>query len=101
MGVILSAAKDLSRPFVQQPHLTYPYRIRARKPPVIHPGDEAPFLIWRGEGSAQGFSKVEGVKKTSQSSKMKVIEKHFHEGETRNGLYYIGGTGHRNSTAAL
>jgi hypothetical protein len=32
---------------------------------------------------------------------MKVIEKHFHEGETRNGLYYIGGTGHRNSTTAL
>jgi hypothetical protein len=28
--------------------------------------------------SAQGFSKVEGVKKTSQSDRMKVIENHFH-----------------------
>ena len=26
----------------------------------------------------QGFSKVEGVKKVSQSCRMKVIEKHFH-----------------------
>jgi len=25
---------------------------RARKPPVIHPGAEAPFLVWGGEGSA-------------------------------------------------
>ncbi len=32
--------------------LAQSYRIRARKPPVIHPGDEAPFLLWRGEGSA-------------------------------------------------
>jgi hypothetical protein len=26
---------------------------RARKPPVIHPGDEAPFLVW-GEGWSAG-----------------------------------------------
>jgi len=25
---------------------------RARKPPVIHPGDEVPLLVWGGEGSA-------------------------------------------------
>jgi len=31
----------------------------------------------------QGFSKVEGVKKTSLSGRMKSIEKQLHSGETR------------------
>jgi hypothetical protein len=28
------------------------YRKPSAKAPVIHPGDEAPFLVWGGEGSA-------------------------------------------------
>ena len=27
------------------------YRNPSAKAPVIHPGDEAPFLLWEGEGS--------------------------------------------------
>jgi hypothetical protein len=30
----------------------FPYRKPSAKAPVIHPGDEAPFLVWGGEGSA-------------------------------------------------
>jgi len=36
----------------------------------------------------QGFSKVEVVKKASQSGRMKRIEKQLYSGETRYGLYY-------------
>jgi hypothetical protein len=28
------------------------YRKPSAKAPVIHPGDEVPFLVWGGEGSA-------------------------------------------------
>src|SRR5260221_7853031 len=41
-------------------------------------------------GDAQGNSKVEEVKKTSPSGRMEAIEKHFHSGETRYGLYSTG-----------
>jgi len=29
------------------------YRKPSAKAPVIHPGDEAPFFVWGGEGSAR------------------------------------------------
>jgi hypothetical protein len=41
-------------------------------------------------GDAQGNSKVEEVKKMSPSGRMEAIEKHFHSGETRYGLYSTG-----------
>jgi len=32
---------------------TLAYRNPSAKAPVIHPGDEAPFLVWRGGRGAQ------------------------------------------------
>jgi hypothetical protein len=38
--------------FVNSPHsrINHTYRNPSAKAPVIHPGDEAPFLVWRGGG---------------------------------------------------
>ena len=36
----------------RQVSLNLPYRKPGAKVPVIHPLDEAPFLVWGGEGSA-------------------------------------------------
>jgi len=54
----------------------------------------------KGEAARfQGFSKVEGMKKRSQSGRMEGIEKHFHSGETQYGLYDISCGEQRNPRA--
>ncbi len=50
--MVLRVKRGLTWERKSRSHVTTALQQAERESPVIHPGDEAPFLVWGGQGSA-------------------------------------------------